>query len=432
MSKAGVIITGLASSTGKTLTTLGLLRALKNQSIAVSAAKTGPDYIDPGFHEAASGQVSVNLDGFAMTPQMLAYLAARQPGDLLVIEGVMGLYDGGAGSAVSLAQHLHLPLILVMDCRGQAETTGALAAALKERLAEDSVDLAGVILNRLSSARHGNLIAQHCADLGIPVMGRLFNRDDINMPSRHLGLVQSFDLAAQGELDRLLEIAGQMMAEGLDLASITAAAKPMTPPPHPKEALPPPGQRIAVAYDAAFGFAYAHLLQGWQRRGSEVQVFSPLADETPHPEADFVFLPGGYPELHIDALTAARNFRKAMTNAAERNIPIYGECGGYMVLGQRIIDAKGQPAPMLGLLDLETSFAHPKRVLGYRHLTQINTALPFWPEQMKGHEFHFTTAISAKGQPLFNARDKDGKDLGDIGLVQGRIAGSYAHIIAAS
>jgi len=432
MTKAGVIITGLASSTGKTLTTLGLLRALKNQSVAVSAAKTGPDYIDPGFHEAASGRISVNLDGFAMTPEMLNHLAMAQPGDLLVIEGVMGLYDGGEGSAMRLAQHLQLPLIMVMDCRGQAETAGAVAAALRQRLAAEGVDLSGVILNRLASARHGDLIAQHCADLGVAVMGRLLNRGDIHMPSRHLGLVQSFDLAEQGALDQLLDIAGKMMVDGLDLPAITAAAKPMTTPSYQAEALPPPGQKIAVAYDAAFGFAYAHFLQGWQRQGAEVQIFSPLADEKPHQEADFIFLPGGYPELHLDALTAATNFQKAMLSAAQRNIPIYGECGGYMVLGQRIIDAKGQPAPMLGLLDLETSFAHPKRVLGYRHLTQINAALPFWPQCLKGHEFHFTAATAAKGQPLFSASDKDGQELGDMGLAQGRVAGSYAHIIAAS
>ena len=182
MARSGVIIAGLSSSSGKTLTSLGLLRAFKQQGHNISAAKTGPDYIDPGFHHAALDighdgdhtnpqNASVNLDGFAMPPEMLRHLAEQQSGDLLIIEGVMGLYDGGAGSAVTLAQHLGLPIILVMDCRGQAETSAEIAAALKHRLATEGVDLAGVILNRISTPRHGDGIKTHCHELGVPVLG---------------------------------------------------------------------------------------------------------------------------------------------------------------------------------------------------------------------------------------------------------------------
>ena len=441
MARSGVIIAGLSSSSGKTLTSLGLLRAFKQQGPNISAAKTGPDYIDPGFHHAALNinhnddhtspqNASVNLDGFAMPPEMLRHLAEQQSGDLLIIEGVMGLYDGGAGSAVTLAQHLGLPIILVMDCRGQAETSAEIAAALKHRLAAEGVDLAGVILNRISTPRHGDGIKTHCHELGVPVLGALPNAADIDMPSRHLGLVQAFDLAAAGRLNHLLDQAASMMTEHLDLDAIMNAASPLTPSKSPHEALPPPGQKIAVAFDAAFGFAYPHLLEGWRRQGAEVKTFSPLADDAPWADADFIFLPGGYPELHLETLANAKIFQQRMQQAAQNQVPIYGECGGYMVLGQGIINEHGETVPMLGLLDLVTSFAAPKRVLGYRKLNQRNHALPFWPDALYGHEFHFTHATHAQGEALFDAEDKSGQTIGPMGLVKGQIAGSYAHIIA--
>lgn len=435
MARSGLIIAGLSSSSGKTLITLGLLRALKQNGHNIAAAKTGPDYIDPGFHQAAIGQASVNLDGYAMSPDMLRHLALQQSGDMLIIEGVMGLYDGGAGSAVTLAKHLGLPLVLVMDCRGQSETAAEIAAGIQHRLAKDGVDFGGVILNRISTSRHGDGIKTTCHDLGVTVLGMVPNDPKIEMPSRHLGLVQAFDLDAEGRLQTLLDQAADLMTnnmvtDGIDLTAMMNTVKPITQPDQSKEALPPPGQKIAVAYDAAFGFAYPHLLDGWRRQGAEVQPFSPLADEAPNLDADFIFLPGGYPELHLDPLTNAKRFKAGMVDAANRQTPIYGECGGYMVLGQAIINQDGDKIPMLGLLDLVTSFAQPKRVLGYRTLHQRNHTLPFWPSTMKGHEFHFTHAMTAEGEALFDAADKSGQMIGAMGLAKGRITGSYAHIIA--
>ena len=172
------------------------------------------------------------------------------------------------------------------------------------------------------------------------------------------------------------------------------------------------------------------MLEGWRRQGAAITLFSPLGDEAPRQDADFIFLPGGYPELHLETLTQAHRFRQGMIKAAERSVPIYGECGGYMVLGQGIINAEGKTIPMLGLLDLVTSFTAPKRVLGYRQLSQRQQALPFWPRRLMGHEFHFTSATLAEGQPLFDAQDKSGQALPAMGLVKGAIAGSYAHVIA--
>ena len=432
MTQKGVIIAGLSSSSGKTLTTLGLLRAFSQNNIDVSAAKTGPDYIDPGFHHAACGKPSVNLDGFAMQADLMRHLASCQGGELLIIEGVMGLYDGGDGSAVALASHLGLPVILVLDCRGQSETTAHIAAALKDRLARDGITLAGVILNRLSTTRHGDIIKQACQKLDIIVFGQLPHHQGIDMPSRHLGLVQALDLDARGALDSVLDQSAQMMHDHADLSAIQSCAQPVKPASSQQEAIAPPGQRIAVAYDAAFGFAYPHLIEAWRRQGAEISLFSPLADETPRNDADFIYLPGGYPELHLEKITQAGSFKSALIAAAEKKTPIYGECGGFMVLGKGIINSQGEYIPMLGLLDLVTSFEAPKRVLGYRRLRQINHAFPFWPEMMRGHEFHFTNAVEAKGQPLFQAADRHGHDLGIAGLVKGTVAGSYHHIIAGS
>ncbi len=193
----------------------------------------------------------------------------------------------------------------------------------------------------------------------------------------------------------------------------------------PVPRLPAPGRRIALARDVAFAFAYPHMLADWRADGAEIVPFSPLADEAPDPEADFIFLPGGYPELHAPRLAAARRFRAAMRAA---RVPVYGECGGFMVLGRGLVDARGQRHPMLGLLDLETSFAERRLHLGYRRLRA--EAGPF-AGRWAGHEFHHATTIRARGRPLFAARDSEGAKLAPMGLVKGHVAGSFAHLIDA-
>jgi cobyrinic acid a,c-diamide synthase len=318
-----------------------------------------------------------------------------------------------------------------MDIRGQAETAAELAAALKARLQDDGITLAGIILNRSQSPRHGEIIRARCHELGVTVLGIIPEIPEINMPSRHLGLVQAADFATP-ELDRLLDQASAMVSAGIDLKQLAQIAQPLAKPSSATEAIPPIGQRIALAHDAAFGFSYTHLIEGWRRMGAEVTLFSPLANEAPRDDADFIFLPGGYPELHLSTLAAARNFKSALCSAAERNIPIYGECGGYMVLGKEVIGSDGESYPMLGLLNLISSFATPKRVLGYRRLELLSPAPFNLPASAFGHEFHFTQATHEAGEPLFSASDKSGADLGMIGLKSGSVAGSYAHLIAAA
>ncbi len=436
MAARGLIIAGLSSGSGKTTITLGLLRALRRIGIDISAAKTGPDYIDTAFLSAASGNQAVNLDAFAMGPDITNALAHRQAGQTLIIEGVMGLFDGtigGAGSTADLAGKLSLPVILVIDARHQAQTAAAIAAGLQQQLAleKGGATLAGVILNRIASPRHLGLIADSLASRGIPLFGALPADENITVPSRHLGLVQAADLAKLNTLDAIIEAAADLISEHIDLEALLAATG-MIETASAEFAAPPPGQNIAVAKDEAFGFCYAHMLDDWARKGASIHPFSPLNDEAPHSTADFIFLPGGYPELHLETLGSATNFATGMHIAATNSVPIYGECGGFMTLGTAIIDDQGKRHSMLGLLDLETSFAARKLHLGYRKLTP--TGAFSWPPQthlpLIAHEFHYTSATQQSGVALFNAADAGGDPLGEMGLVKGTVAGSYAHIIA--
>ena len=431
MASRGLIVAGLTSGSGKTTVTLGLLRAMRRAEIGVNAAKSGPDYIDAAFLAAASGASAVNLDSHAMRRDLIRHLAADRPEPRLLVEGVMGLFDGtdgGSGSTISVAEALQAPVMLVLDARRQGQTAAALAAGIATQL-PDGVSLAGVVLNRIASPRHEELISAALAERSIALFGSLPTNGDIEIPSRHLGLVQAADLAASGALEAMINKAAELVTAHLDLGAIEAAFTSIAAPAAGPALLPPPGQRIAIARDAAFGFSYEHLMAGWRNAGAKIMNFSPLANEAPPPNADFIFLPGGYPELHLPELSRASNFLGGLRAAAKRSTRIYGECGGYMVLGGTIIDAEGTSYPMAGLLALETSFAKRKLHLGYRRMTPLAQTWP-GPEPVTGHEFHYTSATRVEGDPLFAVSDAAGRNLGTMGLVRGSVAGSYAHIIA--
>ena len=432
----GLAITAAASGAGKTLITLGLLGALKARGVAVGAAKVGPDYIDPAFHGVAlggGGEVSVNLDAFAMGEALIRQLAHRQKTDTLIIEGAMGVADGGKASTATLANILGVPMVLIIDARGVAETAAMLAAGLDKMLKGRfaNTGIAGVIVNHCRSPRHLDIIRDAMEAVNIPLLGGLPSAAALAIPSRHLGLVQAAELLEHGNLAGIIAEAAAQMEAHIDLDRLLALATPLAPPPtnNAITALPPPAQRIAVAQDAAFAFAYPHVLDGWRRGGAEILPFSPLADEAPDASADMVYLPGGYPELHLDRLAANKNWQESLRALAKKSVFIYGECGGYMVLGQAIIGQDGARVPMLGLLDVITSFAETKLHLGYRQLECL-ADVPL-PRHAFAHEFHYTTCTEHKGANLFTARDKNGTDLGAIGSVRGSVFGSYAHLIAA-
>jgi len=417
---SALILAAPASGSGKTTLTLGLLRAFRDRGLPIRAAKSGPDYIDPRFHEAACARPCLTLDAWAMTPARIMALA--QGDGPLLIEGAMGLFDGappdGKGATADLARLLHLPVILVIDAARMAHSVAPLAMGFARH--DPATRIAGIILNRVGSPRHDAMLRRALAPTGLPVLGSLPRLPDLTHPSRHLGLVQAEERA---DLDAFIARAATLVATHCDLDAIAALFTPL--PPAPPTLRPnPPAQRIAIARDRAFAFAYPHLLADWQAAGATLTTFSPLADD-PVPPADLIFLPGGYPELHARTIAAAQTFLQSLRNAAETT-DIYGECGGYMVLGESLTDAEGQAHRMAGLLPLATSFATRRLHLGYRHVTATHG--PF-AGHWAAHEFHYATTTRAEGTPLFTATDAEGTSLPPMGLTQGRVCGSFAHLI---
>lgn len=426
----GLMIAAPQSGSGKTTVTLGLLRALNRRGVALAPGKAGPDYIDPAFHTAASGEVCFNYDAWAMRHDLLLANASLQSqgGRMLVVEAMMGLFDGaadGSGTAADLAALLGLPVILVIDCSSMSHSVAALAHGFCNF--HPDVLVAGVILNQVASARHEGMLRQALERARIDVIGVLPRLETLNMPHRHLGLVQAGE---NPDLAALISAAADVVEDKIDLERLVKLARRNVDKPTPANIprLMPPGQKIAVARDIAFAFSYHHMLTGWQRRGAELSFFSPLADEEPPADCDAVFLPGGYPELHVETIAAASGFKQGMAKAIARGIPVYGECGGYMVLGEGLIDASGVRHEMLGALPLVTSFAERKRQLGYRRLRPAPGF--FWDSELTAHEFHYATIVSeGPGDRLFEVRDALDTNLDPAGLRRANVAGSFMHVI---
>ncbi|MCX7567109.1 cobyrinate a,c-diamide synthase [Sulfitobacter sp. F26169L] len=430
----GLLISAPSSGTGKTTVMLGLLRALADDGLCVQPFKSGPDYIDPAFHLVASGRASFNIDTWAMGDGLLNAIASQAQGaDLCIAEGSMGLYDGvatrgqsGFGSSAETAARMGWPVVLVVDVSGQAQSAAAVALGFK--MYNPDVPFAGVILNRVASPRHARLASLGMEQAGINVLGALPRRGDLALPERHLGLVQAVE---HPDLEAAIVGYAEFLREHVDLAALRAAAGGGGLP--SGGALPtPPAQRIALARDAAFSFTYPHLVKGWRDAGAEVVPFSPLADEAPDPSADLVWLPGGYPELHAGKLAAAQTFMAGLRHHAETR-PVHGECGGYMALGDALIDKAGQRHAMAGLLGLVTSFEKRKFHLGYRQARLLSPLAGGHPAgaRLRGHEYHYSTILEQPDAPLADVGDADGNPVPETGSIRGNVSGTFFHLITA-
>jgi cobyrinic acid a,c-diamide synthase len=403
----GLVIAAPRSGSGKTIVTLGLVAALRARGLAIAPAKTGPDYIDTKILARTAGADAINLDPWAMSPARLRTLAARHAAaaDLLVVEGVMGLFDGaadGTGSTADLAAALGLPVILVVDAEKQSQSIAALVHGFATW--RPDVHVAGLILNRAATTRHEQMLRAALAPTGIPILGVLPRRDTLVLPERHLGLVLPDEVS---HFETVISSAAEAISEYIDLDRLLAlshappsplrggaggggraAATESHPPAFPQSVLlpsvgeggrrsdeggsqsappprlPPLGTRIAIARDDAFAFLYTHWLNDWHEAGASISFFSPLADESPAGDADAILLPGGYPELHAGRLAHAQKFMASVQTFAARGTLIYGECGGYMVLGQTLTDkvrrhlADGRPAA--GVDPHRPPEAHPR------------------------------------------------------------------------
>ncbi len=344
----------------------------------------------------------------------------------------MGLFDGatgGAGSTAELAARAGWPVVLVVDVGGQAASAAATVVGFAGHRA--GVDVAAAILNRSGSAGHARLLGDAMADSDVPLLGCVPRDPGLTLPDRHLGLVQA---AEHADLDAFLDAAADIVARHIDVGALRDLARPgRLPAPDGVTTLPPLGQRIALARDIAFAFAYPAALDGWRAAGAELLAFSPLAGDAPDGTADAVYLPGGYPELHAGTIAGNAALHDGLRAAAGAGKPVYGECGGYMVLGDGLVDAGGARHAMAGLLPLETSFAERRLHLGYRQAVLCGDG-PLGPAgtAFRGHEFHYATIMNeGDAEPLFACRDAGGADIGPAGRRRGAVMGSFIHLVDA-
>ena len=317
------------------------------------------------------------------------------------------------------------PVVLVIDVGGQAQSAAATALGFREYM--PNLPFAGVILNRVASPRHERLTRLGMERAGLPVLGVLPRRGDLALPERHLGLVQAVE---HPDLETAIANYAAFLRENVDLETLKSAATGATLP--LGGTLPrPPAQRIALAQDAAFSFAYPHLLKGWRSAGAEILPFSPLANEAPDTRADLVWLPGGYPELHGGRLATADRFLEGLRRHAKTH-PVHGECGGYMALGEALIDKEGVSHKMAGVLGLVTSYEKRKFHLGYRRAV-LREAMPGAAAgvALRGHEFHYSTILEQPDLPLADVFDADGAPVPETGSRRGYVTGSFFHLITA-
>lgn len=431
MSARGLIIGAPRSSSGKTTLTLAMLAAFRRRGVTVRAAKSGPDYIDPAFHAAATGAPSLNLDSWATSPAQLGDLAAAtvRDGELLIVESAMGLFDGVAverhRTGADLAATLGLPVLLVLDVSDQSQTAAAVARGFMGYA--PGVDIAGVVLNSLASERHRSGIAKAMQAIGLPVLGAVPRDERWAVPERHFGLVQAEEHPGLREhLERLADLAEAHL--NLDGIARLAKAPAIMAAEAGKPALRPPGQRITLARDAAFSFVYPHHLQGWRYAGAELRFFSPLADEPPPEDCDVCWLPGRLSRIARWPLGRGAAVQGGPAPVC-RARPVHGECGGYMILGQGLEDASAVRHDMVGLLSHSSSFVRRKMNLGYRR-ARLLAASPIGPA-VRGHEFHYASLTDPgrdEGwQPLSDAQ---GRDLGAAGGRRGQVSGAFFHAIA--
>jgi len=427
----GILISAPSSGTGKTTVMLGLLRAFSDIGLRVQPFKSGPDYIDPAFHHAAARKASFNLDSWGMDEGLMNTIVAEgEDADIAIAEGSMGLYDGvatkgasGFGSSAETAVRFGWPVILVVDVSGQAQSAAATALGFMKYMPD--LPFGGVILNRVASPRHERLARLGMDQAGIKVLGVLPRRGDLALPERHLGLIQAIE---HPDLEQAISNYAGFLGEHVDLEAIRAVAQGRNAP-KVGRLVRPPAQRIALARDAAFSFTYPHLLKAWRSEGAEILPFSPLNDDLV-PDADLVWLPGGYPELHAGTLAGANKFLTSLREHAATK-PVHGECGGYMALGTTLIDKEGVAHKMAGLLGVVTSYEKRKFHLGYRQAVLQEAVLGYQRgSRLRGHEFHYSTILEEPDAPLAQVTDADGNLVSETGSLRGHVSGTFFHMIS--
>lgn len=429
------VIAGTHSGCGKTTVSLGIMSALKRKGLNVQGFKVGPDFIDPGHHRIITENPSYNLDGWMISEKCnkKIFLQHSCGADVVVVEGVMGLYDGAsgnddAGSTAQIAKWLNLPVILVIDARSMARSVAALL--LGYTLFDPEVNIVGVIFNRVSSYRHAELIEDAVKDIkGIEIFGFLPEDKRIEIPSRHLGLITAEDMSMQDSYIRLLS---EWTDSNVDLYKLLNVTTYIADNFHFRK----PAKRltkvkIGIAKDNAFCFYYEDNLRLLEKEGAELIPFSPINDST-IPECHALIFGGGYPELYCEKLSSNLKLMGQIKSLSEKGMPIYAECGGFMYLMDAIVDMKGKEYKMVGIFPFKSQLRKGLRALGYREIvvTQDSILGPCGTKA-RGHEFHYSDIVykrTGNYTTIYSVLDKNGKEVSKEGFVCNNTLGSYIHL----
>ncbi|WP_330291948.1 cobyrinate a,c-diamide synthase [Streptomyces sp. NBC_00576] len=474
-----LVIAAPSSGSGKTTVATGLMAAFAARGLAVSPHKVGPDYIDPGYHALATGRVGRNLDAYMCGPELVGplFLHGARGCDIAVVEGVMGLYDGAAGegelaSTAQVAKLLRAPVVLVVDASSQSRSVAALVHGFVSW--DPEVRVGGVILNKVASDRHEEMLREALESVGVPVLGVLRRAPQVDVPSRHLGLVPVAErrgvaaqaVAAMGaqvsegcDLEAVLGVArsaGALSCAGWDAGEVLVSSPPPPLPVPPPEGGPPlgaappdpptalngprpqtpdgldmPGRAsevtgdglgviVALAGGAAFTFSYAEHVELLRAAGAEVVVFDPLRDEQLPDGTRGLVIGGGFPEVFAAELSANEPLRKSVAALAESGAPVAAECAGLLYLCQEL-DGR----PMCGVLDA-TARMTDRLTLGYRDAVAVSdSSLAVAGTRMRGHEFHRTVVEPGAGTaPAWGVR---GAERRVEGFVQRGVHASYLH-----
>jgi len=430
-----IVIAGVRSGVGKTTIATGIMGALVRRGRRVQPFKAGPDYIDPSYHQLACGVPCRNLDTWLLPHPTVVELFQRASarGDISVIEGVMGVFDGHSslteeGSTAQLAKLLNLPVILVADAAKVARSVAA--EVLGYQQFDPDLRIAGVILNGVGGPRHLEFCQPQIeATTGLPVLGYLPRRDEFMQPERHLGLIPTVEGTVVQEwydavirqiedtidLDRILQIA--------DTASPSRVSPQVFP-----DQTQPRRARIAVARDQAFSFYYQDSLDLLEAWGAELVSFSPLEDDCLPEGIGGIYIGGGFPELFARELSENAPMRRAVSDAVSREVPVYAECGGLMYLGQSLSDMEGTQHPMVGAIPIVSSMNERRLHLGYREIeARADGPLLSRGERVRGHEFHWSVLEQPPGeeQSVYKVLDQNGRP---EGFQMGSVWASYIHV----
>jgi cobyrinic acid a,c-diamide synthase len=432
---ARLVVAGLSGDAGKTLIAAGLVRALAKRGLHVAPFKKGPDYIDAAWLGTAAGKPARNLDTFMIPSHAVIASLASTPCDVAVVEGNRGLFDGfdarGTHSTAQLAKLISAPVVLIVDA---TKTTATVAAQVLGCQAMDpSLKLAGVVLNRVGTARQESIVREAVVNAtGLPVLGAVPRLAEIDLPSRHLGLVT---VAEHPRADAMAERAGELVEKYLDVGAFLYLARRAEVVECVLEERPDvggaPRARIALARDAAFSFYYPENLQALEDAGAELVECSPLADEE-LPDVDGLLLGGGFPEVHAERLAANSSFRTALASRVAAGLPVWAECGGLMYLAERLV-VDGTAYPMVGALPV--TIEQTARPQGHGYVSaHVDVPNPFLPEgtSVHGHEFHYSRVVDGFAGVRTVLALERGVGLGERrdGIWAGRIVASYTHLHA--